>query len=264
MKVFIITNSDPIKTIPFLKQVIKARKGWVTGVAITDGNRLTINKKRSVVIYLLSLLLIMGPVHFIKNSMISIQYKLFKTCSNYISFLKNSTFEGWLEKEKIPFKRIKSPNNNSFLAYLESQGIDLIINQSSAILKKELLDLPKIGIINRHNALLPKNRGRLTPFWVLYKGEEETAVSIHFVTEALDAGDIIVQKKIQVEKTDSFNDLVKKNYDVAPVAMIEALDKLHSGSDNYLPNKDEEATYNSTPTFRDALRFRLKRLGIDK
>jgi len=57
------------------------------------------------------------------------------------------------------------------------------------------LNIPKIGVLNRHNALLPKNRGRLTPFWVLYKGETETGVSIHFVTEDLDAGDIIVQKK---------------------------------------------------------------------
>jgi methionyl-tRNA formyltransferase len=45
-----------------------------------------------------------------------------------------------------------------------------------------------IGVINRHNALLPKNRGRLTPFWVLYKGEKETGVSIHFIDEGIDSG----------------------------------------------------------------------------
>lgn len=71
--------------------------------------------------------------------------------------------------------------------------VDLIINQNQNILKKELLSIPKIGVINRHNALLPKNMGRLTPFWVLYKGEKVSGVSIHFVTEELNAGDIIVQ-----------------------------------------------------------------------
>src|SRR6056297_3998910 len=61
----------------------------------------------------------------------------------------------------------------------------------------------------RSGDLLPKNRGRLTPFWVLYKGEKETGVSIHFVTEGIDAGEIIVQKKFPITSKDTFNTIVK-------------------------------------------------------
>ena len=113
-------------------------------------------------------------------------------------------------------------------------------------------------MINRHNALLPKNRGRLTPFWVLYKGETESGVSIHFVEEHIDSGDIIVQKKFSIEKADDFNSLVKKNYQIALKTMLEALDKLENGNYQLIKNDDASATYNTIPTLREAIKYRLK------
>ena len=47
------------------------------------------------------------------------------------------------------------------------------------------------------------------------------------------------------------------NYEIAPDTMLEALDKLEKGDDNFLPNDDADATYNSIPTLRDAFRFRF-------
>ena len=85
--------------------------------------------------------------------------------------------------EGIKTFEIENPNSKKFLNEPRKLDPDIIINQSQSIIKEGLLQVPKIGVINRHNALLPKNRGRLTPFWVLYKGEKETGVSIHFVDE---------------------------------------------------------------------------------
>lgn len=124
-------------------------------------------------------------------------------------------------------------------------------------MKKELLSIPKIGVLNRHNAILPKNRGRLTPFWVIYQQELETGVSIHFVEETLDSGNIVVQKKYKVLKNDTFNSLVKKNYKIASDAMIEALKILDSENYKPIPNNDDEASYNSTPSLKEAFRYRL-------
>jgi methionyl-tRNA formyltransferase len=114
-------------------------------------------------------------------------------------------------------------------------------------------------VINRHNALLPKNRGRLTPFWVLYKGEKETGVSIHFIDEGIDTGEIIVQKKYKVRNNDTFNSLVKRNYEIAGKAMLEALDILESGNYSLIPNDDGCATYNTTPDMKHAWEFRIRR-----
>lgn len=260
MKVFIITMDDPVHTVPFIKKVIEARKGWIAGVAIARGNRLTIRKNQSKTGYLLSLLLIMGVFHFVKNSLITLRYKLLKKLAPYSNKISIMTLKGWVGSQGIHVMEINSANDKILLNTLSELSVDVIINQSQSIIKSELLAIPSIGIINRHNALLPKNRGRLTPFWVLYKGEKETGVSIHFVTDKLDAGDIIVQKRFEVSASDSFNKLVKKNYTIAPNAMIEALDLLASGEYSVIPNDDQAATYNSTPRLHEAFKYRLNRL----
>ena len=172
---------------------------------------------------------------------------------------KNPSISAYAEAKNIPIKIITTPNSKKFRTYLETLNLDIIINQSQNIIKKDLLGIPKIGVLNRHNALLPKNRGRLTPFWVAYNNEKETGVSIHYVEEGIDSGDIIIQKKYSVTKKDNFNAIVKKNYSIASKAMIEAINKLESGDYNCIKNDDNLATYNTTPTFLEAILYRYKR-----
>jgi len=261
MRIYIITMDDPIQTYRFIKDILDAKKGDIVGLAVPNGDRLTLAKGKSKYVYIISLLLIMGPFHFIKNGFISMFHKLKSKLSKY-GILKDPSILGYAKQMGIPVKRIQTANSKEFREYLKSLDIDIIINQSQSFIKKELLDIPKIGVLNRHNALLPKNRGRLTPFWVLYNGEKETGVSIHFVEEALDSGHIVVQKKFDVKDKDTFNSLVKKNYSLASLAMIEALEKLENGDNDFIPNDDNRATYNSTPLFSDALAFFLGRKNI--
>jgi len=256
MRIYIITMDDPVQTYQFIKDIIDEKKDQIVGLAIPKGDRLTLAKGKSKWVYLFSLLLIMGPFYYTKNVVTTLLHKG-KLKFFELGLMKNPTVGGYAESKGIPVNYIKTPNNKTFRAYLQSLDLDIIINQSQSFLKKELLEIPKIGVLNRHNALLPKNRGRLTPFWVLKKKEKETGVSIHFVEESLDSGEIIVQKKFRVEPNDTFNSLVKKNYSIASEAMIEALDLLEKGHTNFLPNDDTLATYNSTPSFKDALFYRL-------
>ena len=85
-------------------------------------------------------------------------------------------------------------------------------------------------------------------------------MTIHFIDERLDAGKIVVQVKYQVTKKDTFNSLVKKNYEIAPKAMLEALSIIENGYNNFLSNDDNKSSYNSTPTFKEAFLYRIKRL----
>ncbi len=263
LRIFIITMDDPIETNKFISKIIEARRDSIVGIAVSKGGRLTIGKKRSKIEYLISLLLILGIYQFIKNSLITIFHRIRKKLNKiFPALVKDPTIIGVAKKFNLPTWEISSPNDKHFLEDLSGLNIDIIINQSQSILKKEILNIPSIGIINRHNALLPKNRGRLTPFWVLYNGEKETGVSIHFVTEKLDAGDIIVQERYTISPKDNFNSLVRKNYEIAPKAMLKALDILENGVYDFIKNDDKIATYNTIPTLRDAIRFRLKRLHI--
>ena len=248
---------DPLYTNYFIKNIIEHRKNNIIGVAIPNGNRLTLSKGKSRLEYVFSLLLIMGPFYFFKNSFITLKHKFYNFLFKF-SLIKDPSVLGYAKSLGINTYRINSPNESSFIDIINNLNVDVIINQSQSIIKKKLLLIPKIGVINRHNALLPKNRGRLTPFWVLYKSEKKTGVSIHFVEESLDSGDIIVQESFKIENNDTFNSLVKKNYKIANKLILIALDKLEIGDKNYIKNEDQNATYNSTPTFFEALNFRLK------
>lgn len=250
---------DPVQTHSFIKDIIDNRKDDIIGLAITKGDRLTISKDKSKLIYLLSLLLIMGVPYFIRNSFKTILFKIKRKLSKH-GICYNPSILKYAEEKGIKTYNIKSPNNKNFRSELINLKPDIIINQSQSIIKQKLIDIPKIGVLNRHNALLPKNRGRLTPFWVLFKKEEETAVSIHFVEEGIDSGDIIVQKKFKVSKKDTFKSIVNKNYTLASKAMLESIDLLENGFTDFIPNNDNKATYNSTPSFKQALKYRINRL----
>ena len=243
MRIFIITMDDPVQTKDFIKSIIDARSEDIIGLAVPRGDRLTLSKGKSKYTYILSLFLILGVFQFTENLVVSVFHKIRKYFHRF-GFTDDPTILGYAKKKGIPVFAIKTPNSKAFREQLQSLKPDVIINQSQSIIKKELLSIPSIGVINRHNALLPKNRGRLTPFWVVYKQENETGVSIHFVDEGIDSGAIIVQEKYIVLPKDTFNSLVKKNYQIAPKAMLKALELLENGFNNFIANEDSHATYN--------------------
>lgn len=256
MRIFIIMMDEPIETNGFIKKIIEERKEDIIGLAVSRGGRLRLSKGKSKTEYLVSLFLIMGPIYFFSTVIQSICFKLRKYLA-LKGFGKNPSILAYAQKKRIQTYEITTPNSKSFRKELMKLKPDVIINQSQNIIKKQLLQIPRIGVINRHNALLPKNRGRLTPFWVLYRGESETGVSIHFVEEGIDSGEIIVQKRFPVSKRETFRSLVKKNYKIAPLAMLNALDKLEMGDNEYSENPDELATYNTTPTLKEAWNYRV-------
>lgn len=260
MRIFIVSMDDPLYTIPFIKDIIDDRYKDIVGLAVAKGDRLKIGKKRSKIIYVISLALIMGPFYFISNSFKTVLFKLKKNLSKSLPFVNSPSILTYANLKGIRTYEIDSPNSKTFLKELRTLQPDVIINQSQHILKKDFLSVPQVGVINRHNALLPKNRGRLTPFWVLFKKEEETGVSIHFVEESIDSGDIIVQKRFKVNESDTFESIVNKNYKLASVAMLEALNIIENDNFTAIPNDSALATYNSVPTFSDALKYRLRRI----
>ncbi len=247
---------EPIETNRFIKKIIEGRKEDIIGLAVSRGGRLRLSKGKSKTEYLVSLFLIMGPIYFFSSVIQSIWFKICKYLA-LKGFGKNPSILAYAQKKGIQTYEINTPNSKSFQKALVRLQPDVIINQSQSIIKKNLLEIPRIGVINRHNALLPKNRGRLTPFWVLFRGEPESGVSIHFVEEGIDSGQIIVQKRFPVSKRETFRSLVKKNYTIAPVAMLEAVDRLEKEENDYLENSDELATYNTTPTLKEAWKYRV-------
>lgn len=91
------------------------------------------------------------------------------------------------------------------------------------IIPKRIIELFPKGIINLHPSLLPKYRGPAPIQWAILNGEEETGVSIIYLTEELDAGDIILQKKVKVLPEDTTETLSKRLSIIGAEALEEAI-----------------------------------------
>ena len=88
---------------------------------------------------------------------------------------------------------VDDANGQQSLELLQTLRPDLIIGLGTRILKPAVLAIPPMGILNGHSSLLPNYRGGTTEFWQLVHGARETGVTIHFMTERVDEGNIVVR-----------------------------------------------------------------------
>ncbi len=258
MKIYITITEDPIFINPFIKKVIQSIPSEIIGIGIISGSLVSGKSLGRKVEYLLTIALISGPIELFRRFLRLASFNLF----NKIGFLKNKnslSISQAANQYSIPVKYFDDVNSEEFLVYLKQMGPDLIINQAQAILKKDFLSIPTIGCLNRHAALLPKYRGRLAPFWAYVNMETESGVSIHFIDEKIDNGDIVVQKRIPIKRFDTFDSLLRTISFTAPDAMLEAIEIIRSGDyeSKLIKNDSISATYYSSPTFKDAIRYRV-------
>jgi UDP-4-amino-4-deoxy-L-arabinose formyltransferase/UDP-glucuronic acid dehydrogenase (UDP-4-keto-hexauronic acid decarboxylating) len=112
-----------------------------------------------------------------------------------------------------------------------------------SMLKQEVLDIPPLGAMNLHGSLLPKYRGRAPVNWVLVKGETETGVTLHFMTEKPDAGDIVGQAAVPIAFEDTARTLFGKMEEAAARLLDELLPRIAKGDIPRRPNEIARGSY---------------------
>ena len=78
------------------------------------------------------------------------------------------------------------------------------------IFKKKMIETPPLGIINCHAGKLPFYRGRNILNWALINDEKEFGITVHYVDENIDTGDIVLQKVFQITDQDNYKTLLEK------------------------------------------------------
>jgi len=109
------------------------------------------------------------------------------------------TISGKKVKDTIVIKAIKS---------IKSEIIFCI--GGTQLIPQEVLEVPTLGCLNIHPALLPKYRGRYSTVHAMFNREKYTGVTIHWMDVGIDSGPIIVQKKITIENSDTAKSLYDK------------------------------------------------------
>jgi UDP-4-amino-4-deoxy-L-arabinose formyltransferase/UDP-glucuronic acid dehydrogenase (UDP-4-keto-hexauronic acid decarboxylating) len=131
--------------------------------------------------------------------------------------------KNWALQKNIPVYTTEEVNSPQWIAKIAAINPDIIFSfYYRKMIGREILDLPRIGAFNLHGSFLPAYRGRCPVNWVIINGEAQTGVTLHYMIDKPDAGDIIGQKAVAIELLDT----AKTLYDKLCGAAKELLDEL--------------------------------------
>jgi methionyl-tRNA formyltransferase len=121
---------------------------------------------------------------------------------------------------------------------------DIIITCAyGQIIPKEILNCPKLGCINVHASLLPKLRGGAPLHHAIIDGYKETGITIMYMDEQMDTGDIINKKSIEISNTDTVGSIHDKLMILGRDLLLETLPSIIEGNNSRTKQNNEEATY---------------------
>ncbi|MDQ3624322.1 MAG: methionyl-tRNA formyltransferase [Verrucomicrobiota bacterium] len=127
------------------------------------------------------------------------------------------------------------------LGYLHPEVI--VVMAYGQILPAEILQIPAIACLNLHASLLPRHRGAAPIQAAIESGDAETGITVMYMNEGLDEGDILLQKAVPIRRNDTGGSLHEKLALLAPNALAEALTLLKKDGAPRLPQDHALATY---------------------
>ncbi|MBO4668414.1 MAG: methionyl-tRNA formyltransferase [Lachnospiraceae bacterium] len=147
-------------------------------------------------------------------------------------------------KHGIPVFQPEKLRNSEAVAEIEKAKPDMIVVAAfGQILPKSVLSLPKYGCINVHASLLPAYRGAAPIQWAILDGQKETGVTIMYMNEGLDTGDILLQKAIPIADDETGGSLHDRLAELGAEALMEALPKILDGSLKPVPQGEMTTPY---------------------
>lgn len=144
----------------------------------------------------------------------------------------------------IPLLQPENASDPAFCRTLQELGPELLVTVAfGQILKRRVLEIPPLGGLNIHASLLPAYRGAAPIQWAIINGEKETGLTIMEMEEGLDAGPILLQKKIPISDRMTAGDLHDQLSLLSGELLLESLQKLSKGLLTPEPQDDKRATY---------------------
>ena len=144
----------------------------------------------------------------------------------------------------LPLYQPRDPNDPKFVAAMRALKPDFLFScYYRLMLKRPLLEAPGLGALNLHGSLLPRYRGRCPLNWVLVNGERETGVTLHYMEERPDRGDIVGQKRLAIEPEDTALTLFARMTAAAGALMRETYPLLRAGAAPSAPQDQSQASY---------------------
>jgi len=137
--------------------------------------------------------------------------------------------------------KIRAPDS---VAQIQSVAADLIVVMAyGQILPKAVLDAARLACINLHASILPRHRGAAPIQAAILSGDNETGITVMYMDEGLDTGDILLVEKVAIHPHDTGGTLHDRLADAAPTALAAALAVIEAGVAPRIPQDNSQSTY---------------------
>ena len=146
--------------------------------------------------------------------------------------------------QNLPVQQPEKLRSATALEDLRALAPDLMVVAAyGQILPKSVLETPRLGCLNLHASLLPRHRGASPIHAAILAGDHETGITVMYMDEGLDTGDILLAQKLAIGSDETTGQLHDRLADLAAPCLLEALDLLEQGNAPRIPQDSALATY---------------------
>ena len=164
----------------------------------------------------------------------------------------------------VPHVEVPIHNSEEVMPHLADMPLDLIVFGGTRIIRGEILDYPKDGVVNSHPGLLPDCRGSASPAWSVYH-DIPIGSSTHFCDNGIDTGDLLRRREVPVKRGVTYEDLCYETLVLAGVLMKEALMAYEAGHWDEMRHpqgESEHSAFRNAP--EDVLQIVYRKLAEEK
>lgn len=245
MNIVILTN-DNFFCYTFMKDLLERRKNDIRFIVFSSA----LIGKRGTFASIKWALENTGFRHTVFKLMV---YAVFRTmaliCRLFPVVPNRYSFYLWAKQNNMNYILTPNINKEDIVQQIKSASPDLIIAANmNQIIKKQILELPPKGCINTHCGPLPRYGGISPYVWALANNEDHSAVTIQYMDEGLDTGDIIVQENVNVAQNDSAFALFHRGCLQARELLVKVVDEIEAGIVTSYKQDLSQKTYFSWPT----------------
>jgi len=146
------------------------------------------------------------------------------------------------QDRKLPVLSPADLKSAEFLNQLKNLQPDAIVVVAFTILPEEIFSLPPLGTINLHPSLLPQYRGAAPIQWAIINGDEETGVTTFLIEKQVDAGKIILQKRVRISPDETYGELSQRLSEIGAEALMESLNLIQQSDFKPLPQDSSKSS----------------------
>lgn len=158
----------------------------------------------------------------------------------------------------VPVVPVNNLNSAQAVQALAGLDADLGVVIGTRVLKRGTFARPKLGSINLHKGAVPEYRGMPPGFWEMYHGEKHAGITVHFLDDSLDTGDIVERSQVEILPLDTPDSLLAKLHVEGARTVARAVSAIHSGAARAMTQDRKGVKPHSRPTRKQVLELRQR------